>query len=95
MPVNNQPPPPTTEEPQVIKLDVDFDGTVYWNGEVIPNRQDMEFRMQNAAQQADPPEVHLRPNKLVEYKHVAAVLASAQRLGLNKIAMIGNEQFAD
>ncbi|WP_114391914.1 ExbD/TolR family protein [Oleisolibacter albus] len=95
MPVSNQPPPPTDVEPQVIKLDVDFDGTVYWNGETIAGRQDMEQRMREAAAQAETPEVHLRPNKLVEYKHVAAVLATAQRLGLNKIAMIGNEQFAD
>ena len=28
---------------------------------------------------ADQPEVHLRPNKLVTYKHVAAIMASAQR----------------
>ncbi len=39
------------------------------------------------------PEVHIRPNKLVEYKSVATVLASAQRLGVTKLGMIGNEQF--
>ena len=33
------------------------------------------------------------PNKLVEYKSVATVLASAQRLGVTKLGMIGNEQF--
>jgi biopolymer transport protein ExbD len=35
----------------------------------------------------------LRPNKLVEYKHVAMILATAQRLGLTKIGIVGNEQF--
>ncbi len=39
------------------------------------------------------PEIHLRPNKLVKYEHVIAVMASAQRLGLKKIGVIGNEQF--
>ena len=34
------------------------------------------------------------PNKLVEYKSVAMVLASAQRLGVTKLGMVGNEQFA-
>jgi biopolymer transport protein ExbD len=29
----------------------------------------------------------------VKYEHVAAVLASAQRLGVTKIGMVGNEQF--
>jgi biopolymer transport protein ExbD len=41
----------------------------------------------------DQPEVHIRPNKLVEYKSVAMVLASAQRLGVSKLGMVGNEQF--
>ena len=37
--------------------------------------------------------MHIRPNKLVEYKAVATVLASAQRLGVSKLGMVGNEQF--
>jgi biopolymer transport protein ExbD len=41
------------------------------------------------------PEVHLRPNKLVTYKHVAHVMAAAQRLGVTKIGLIGAEQFLD
>ena len=45
------------------------------------------------AAEPDQPEVHLRPNKLVEYKTVAMVMASAQRLGVTKIGIVGNEQF--
>ncbi|TRZ57325.1 MAG: biopolymer transporter ExbD, partial [Rhodocyclaceae bacterium] len=41
------------------------------------------------------PEVHLRPNKLVKYQHVAMVMAAAQRIGLMKIGVVGNEQFAN
>ena len=41
------------------------------------------------------PEFHLRPNKLVTYKHVAGVMASAQSLGITKIGLIGAEQFLD
>jgi biopolymer transport protein ExbD len=41
----------------------------------------------------DQPEVHLRPNKLVTYRYVAMVMASAQRLGVTKIGLVGNEQF--
>ena len=64
-----------------------------WNGEPIHDRGVLESRLAQAAAQADQPEVHIRPNKLVEYKSVAAVLASAQRLGVTKLGMIGNEQF--
>jgi biopolymer transport protein ExbD len=85
--------PPAQKEPVVVTIDIDFDGTVLWNGEAIHDRGVLESRLAQAAAQADQPEVHIRPNKLVEYKSVAAVLASAQRLGVTKLGMIGNEQF--
>ena len=91
MPVGT--PPPTTEKPVVVTVDVDFDGTVYWNGEQVPNRAALEEKLVAAAQTPVQPEVHLRPNKLAEYKDVAAVMASAQRLGVTKLGLVGNEQF--
>jgi biopolymer transport protein ExbD len=91
MPVGT--PPPPTKEPVVVTIDIDFDGTVLWNGEPVPDRHALEARLSRAAAEPDQPEVHIRPNKLVEYKSVAAVLASAQRLGVTKLGMVGNEQF--
>jgi biopolymer transport protein ExbD len=91
MPVGT--PPPVTEQPVVVTIDVDFDGTVYWNGEQVPSRALLEERLTAAAQMPVQPEVHLRPNKLAEYKDVAAVMASAQRLGVTKLGLVGNEQF--
>ena len=72
---------------------VDFDGTVYWNGDVVPNKAELEAKLTEAASRAVQPEVHLRPNKLAEYKDVAAVMAAAQRLGVTKLGLVGNEQF--
>ena len=91
MPAGN--PPPPTKEPVVVTIDIDFDGTVLWNGEALPDRAALENKLAQAAAVADQPEVHVRPNKLVEYKSVAMVLASAQRLGVTKLGMVGNEQF--
>src|SRR5512137_3115299 len=91
MPVGT--PPPATEQPVVVTIDVDFDGTVYWNGEQVPSRAALEEKLTVAAHTPVQPEVHLRPNKLAEYKDVAAVMASAQRLGVVKLGLIGNEQF--
>jgi biopolymer transport protein ExbD len=91
MPVGN--PPPQVRPPEVVQIDVDFDGTIQWNGETIPDRPILEARLSNVAALPDQPEIHLRPNKLVKYKTVAMVLASAQRLGVTKIGIIGNEQF--
>ncbi len=93
MPVPNGAPPP--KPPEIIRIDVDFDGTVGWNGEVIKagDRASIESHMRAVAALADQPEVHLRPNKLVTYKYVAMIMATAQRLGVTKIGIVGNEQF--
>jgi len=91
MPVGN--PPPSTEKPQIITIDVDFDGTILWDGVTVPNRATLEAKMLTVAAMPNQPEMHLRPNKLVEYKVVAGVMATAQRLGVIKIGMVGNEQF--
>ena len=94
MPVpNNAPPPP--KPPEIIRIDVDFDGTIGWNGQIVADRADLEARLQQVAAMPDQPEVHLRPNKLVTYRYVAMVMASAQRLGVTKIGLVGNEQFMD
>jgi biopolymer transport protein ExbD len=91
MPVG-KPPPPTTP-PQVVTIDIDFDGTLIWNGEALSGKPELDARLRQAAVQPEQPELHLRPNKLVKYRNVAMVLASAQRLGLNKVGIIGHEQF--
>jgi biopolymer transport protein ExbD len=93
MPVGT--PPPQDLKPEVVKIDVDENGVVYWNGEPVADRATLETKMTLSAAQPVQPEVHLRPNKLAKYEVVAAVLASAQRLGLTKIGIIGSEQFVE
>ena len=79
-------------DPVVIELEIDFDGTILWNGSAVPfDSLDAYFRREAAN---DPqPELHIRPNKRATYDVVARVLASAQRNKLLKIGFVGNEQF--
>jgi biopolymer transport protein ExbD len=93
MPISQSAPPPTP--PEIVRIDVDFDGTIGWNGETVNGRPDLQARLFRLTQMPDQPEVHLRPNKLVTYEYVAMVMAEAQRLGVTKIGIIGNEQFMD
>jgi biopolymer transport protein ExbD len=86
-------PPPPTKEPVVHEVFIDFDGTVFWDGNALPNQQAVEAKLAEVAAEPDQSEVHIKPNKLVEYGNVAAVMAAAQRLGVKKMGMIGNEQF--
>jgi biopolymer transport protein ExbD len=89
-PSNVQP----TKLPEVMRIDVDFDGTIGLNGTLM-TKPELDAKLAEWGQLpvTDQPEVHLRPNKLVTYKHVAAIMASAQRQGVSKIGMVGNEQF--
>jgi biopolymer transport protein ExbD len=68
---------------------------VYWNGEVVPDRTQLEEKLKAAAAQQVQPELHLRPDKDAKYDVVAGVMASAQRLGLTKIGIVGSEQFIE
>jgi biopolymer transport protein ExbD len=92
MPVGN--PPPPTEPPVVVTIEIDFDGTVLWNGDQIDDAT-LNSKFRQAAAQPVQPEFHIRPNKLVTYKYVAHVMAAAQRDGVTKIGLIGAEQFLD
>jgi biopolymer transport protein ExbD len=91
MPTGN--PPPPLVKPEVVKIDVDASGVVYWNGEGVPDRATLEEKLAAAAAQAVQPELHLRPDKEARYEIVAGVMASSQRLGLTTIGIVGSEQF--
>ena len=80
-------------EPIVIQLDVDFDGTILWNGTVVGSEAELQSFLQSISLQEPQPEIHLRPNRLAKYEIVAKVLAYAQRLGVRKIGFVGNEQY--
>jgi biopolymer transport protein ExbD len=89
MPQNNNPPPPDNPPP-VVELQVDFDGTVLWNGNVVSNMGQLNSYLAESASQVPQPEIHIRPHKLVKYDYVAKVMASAQRLGLKKMGLIND-----
>jgi biopolymer transport protein ExbD len=88
-------PPPTTEIPVVVKLDIDGTGQVYWNAEPVPDRQALEDHIRRALAEPTQPEVHLRPDRAAKYDVVAGVMATAQRLGMKKIGIVGSEQFIE
>jgi len=85
-------PPAAAEPPEIVRLTVDFDGTILWNGTVLPDRPALEQQLRAAAARQPQPEIHLAPHKLVKYGAVAMVLAEAQRLGVVRIGIAGGEQ---
>jgi biopolymer transport protein ExbD len=88
-------PPPPTKEPVVHEVFIDFDGVISWDGVALTGVPEVEAKLAEVVAEPDQAEVHIKPNKLVEYSRVAAVMAAAQRLGVKKMGMVGNEQFID
>ena len=86
--------PPPTVEPQVVRLEVDVRSRVLWNGEPVADRASLEQRLMQAARLAEQPEIHVLPHRATPYDTVAAILATSQRLGLQKIGVVGLEAYA-
>jgi len=94
LPINN-PPPPQDVMPEIVNLEIDFDGTPIWNGTPVSSMAQLDRYFQESAAKPTQPEVHLRPNRLAKYDAVAKTLAHAQRLGVTKIGFVGNEQYIE
>jgi biopolymer transport protein ExbD len=94
MPQPNQPPPPQDQRPEVIDLEIDFDGTVVWNGNVVQNVNQLEGYFREESAKEPQPEIHLRPDRRAKYDYVAKVLASAQRNRMKKIGFVNTAEFS-
>jgi len=85
-------PPTQLVKPEKIQIDIDAQSMVYWQGLPV-TAAELDEHMKAIAAQPPQPEVHIRSDKASQYAVFANVLASSKRLGLNKIAVIGAEQF--
>ncbi|MBK9574588.1 MAG: biopolymer transporter ExbD [Rhodoferax sp.] len=87
--------PPLVVEPLVVKIDVDAASRITWNGEPLADRATLEQRLTQAARQTEKlPEIHVQPERATPYDTVAAILATSQRLGLQKSAWSGWKPYA-
>lgn len=85
---------PAKNDPVVVKIDIDADASLRWNGQVLADRPALEARLAEAAATQPQPELHIRSHPKAKYEATAAVLASAQRSGLTKLGIVGSERFA-
>lgn len=86
-------PPPPVVEPEVVRINIEGNGAILWNGETLAGVAALEPRLAAAAAQPLQPELHVRPDRAVPYETVAAVMAAIQRNQLTKIGLVGAEQF--
>jgi len=86
------PPPPV--RPEVVDIEIDFDGTILWNGTPV-TLDALEGYFRTESKKDPQPELHLRPDKRSRYDVVAKVLASAQRNRMKKIGFVNVAEFRD
>jgi biopolymer transport protein ExbD len=87
-------PPPMATEPLVVRIEVTAQNQLLWNGEALSGRAMLAQRLQVAAQLSIQPEIHIHPARSAKYDTVAAVLTAAQQLGLQKIGVVGLDEYA-
>ncbi len=81
--------------PVIHTVSIDFDGRISWDDKALSGQAALNAKLREVGTIAadDQPELHIRPNKLVDYNAVAAVMAAAQRSGVVKMGILGSEQF--
>ena len=84
--------PPTSVEPEKVLINIDERSVVYWQGLPV-SAGELEQKMDLVSTMNPQPIVQLRPDKDCSYAVFANVLSSTKRKGLNKVAVIGHEQF--
>ena len=94
LPAPNVNPPPPTTPPEVVDLEIDFDGTPIWNGTPVPSRAQLDRFFQDTANKIPQPEVHLRADQSVAYRYVAQTLADASKAGLTKVGFVSDPDAA-
>jgi biopolymer transport protein ExbD len=91
---NAPPPPPQQVQPEIISLEIYSDGTIVWDGNVVPDLHTLEGYFQTKAALDPQPEIHLTPDRRAKYDVVAKVLAAAQRNHMKRIGFVNIAEFS-
>jgi biopolymer transport protein ExbD len=78
---------PTQTKPENIVIAVDRDGNVYWNNQLVDDRQ-LFARLKEVGVRQPQPEVHIRGDREGRYEFVGRVVFDCQRAGIMKIGFI-------
>ena len=78
---------PNPPKPTTINLSIQADGSVFWNTEAV-NAAAWQAHMGAAAQQTPQPEIHIRADGDLAYKHVIRIMSDAAKVGLTKIGFV-------
>ena len=87
---NGTPPPTNDEPPETVELRLDAQGRIFWNEQAVASRQALEVLFQNVAQKSKQDYIKIKADRATEYKHIAMVMATAQRQDVKNIGIVSN-----
>jgi len=68
-----------------VRLDILYDGQLYWNGEPVASLEALAPRLAAIAAREDAPLLQVMPERRAPYGRVAQVLAAAQRSHVSRL----------
>ena len=77
-----------------IELTIAATGEIAWQGTPV-QLPELESLMRSVAGLADQPVLQVRSDRFAKYSVLVSVLAASRRAVLNKIVIVGNEQYAN
>lgn len=78
---------PNDVRPAHINVEVDAEGKLYWNGQML-DRAAFKASLAEAGAKIPKPELHLSADRKTVYENVARVMAESQQAGISKIAFV-------
>lgn len=82
---------PNVTKPDHVELAIREDGSLFWNGELVP-KASLPARFAIEAKKVPQPELHIRADRLTHYENVAIVMSEAAKTGLVKIGFVTDPQ---
>jgi biopolymer transport protein ExbD len=76
------------DRPEAIRLDIDFDGAVLWNGNPVESIESLERRLRDEQVKVPAPEVMVRSDPRARYETAAQVLAATQRAHVTNLRIV-------
>ena len=81
---SSQPNPP---QPEAVQLSIDAAGTVYWDADAV-DAATWKALMKQAATRTPQPEIQIRADGAIAYRHVAQIMSDAAGAGLSKLGFV-------
>jgi biopolymer transport protein ExbD len=75
------------QRPEIISIDIDFDGAIFWNGAAVATIPALEQRLRAALARNPDVRVDVRPDPRSAYDPIAQVLAATQRAHVTKLVI--------